>query len=118
VLRVVASDALASKPGSVPDYKNATFRISRSGSIRTPLNVKYAMSGTAVNGTDYAELSGNVTIASNAADAYVKIVPKADPVGKGDKAATLTLTSDGENTLDATAAAATVTITDGVAGKP
>lgn len=118
LLRVVASDAMASKPGSVPDYKNATFRISRSGSIRTPLNVKYAMSGTAVNGTDYAELSGNVTIASNAADAYVKLVPKTDPVGKGDKAATLTLTSDGENTLDATAAAATVTITDGVAGKP
>ena len=60
VVTVGVSDAWASEPGT----DTGRFTVYRTGATTAALTVKYAMSGTAVNGTDYNLLSGSVAIAA------------------------------------------------------
>ncbi|MCX7825516.1 MAG: hypothetical protein N2689_08145 [Verrucomicrobiae bacterium] len=51
------------------------WRVTRSGDLKSPLTVSYAVGGNAVSGKDYEPLSGIVTIPANAASATIKLSP-------------------------------------------
>jgi hypothetical protein len=71
LVSIDASDASASETG--PD--TGTFTISRTGDFTSPLLVNLAITGTAINGVDYATLSASVTLAAGAASTTLTVVP-------------------------------------------
>ncbi|MFM2221213.1 MAG: hypothetical protein RLZZ553_961 [Verrucomicrobiota bacterium] len=82
-------DASASESG--PD--NAVFLVTRTGSTAAPLKVFYGMSGTAYHGTDYAGLSGEITIPAGQASAPIVITPYSDDLGESTETVTISLTT-------------------------
>lgn len=67
------------QPGTSTDG----FQITRSGTTTAPLSVNYTVGGTGTAGTDYAPLSGTVTIPAGATSATVPItVPSGATLGK------------------------------------
>src|SRR5204862_6470806 len=72
---VVATDASASETG--PDA--GTFTFTRTGSTAAALVVQYRVGGTATNVSDYALLSGSLTIPAGQASATVTVRPVDDP---------------------------------------
>jgi hypothetical protein len=54
---------------------SAQFIVSRTGDLTQSLSVTYAVSGTALNGTDYQTLTGAVTIPAGSATAPVDLIP-------------------------------------------
>lgn len=71
----------ATQPEAVPGVSNATFTVTRHGGILAPLLVNYTISGSAMGGSDYAALTGNVTLSAGNASATIDIVPIGSPVG-------------------------------------
>ena len=69
------------------------------------------MSGVAINGTDYATVTGNVVIAASATTATVTIAPINDSVPEGTETAILTLNT-GAGYSVGSPASATVIISD------
>src|SRR5688572_19348379 len=59
------------------------FWISRTGATTAALNVAYALSGTATNGSDYTTLSGTISIPAGAAGVAVNIAPINDTLAEG-----------------------------------
>jgi len=104
---VAASDASASETG--PD--SGTFTFSRTGSTAASLVVRYRVTGSATNGSDYALLSGTVTIPAGASSAAVTIAPVNDPDFEGSETVDLTVQPDAAYTVGSPSAA-TLTITD------
>jgi hypothetical protein len=86
---LAATDASASESGPDP----GTFTISRTGATDLDLTVAYAISGTAVNGSDYQTIPGTITLASGSSSATVTITPIPDTVADGDRTVVLTLTA-------------------------
>ncbi len=86
---IEATDASASEVGLEP----GTFRVTRPAAITNgALTVSYTLSGTAANGTDYAALSGSVTIPAGATSADITVTPVADSVwSEGSETVTATL---------------------------
>jgi hypothetical protein len=82
-------DASASESG--PD--NAVFLVTRTGSTAAPLKVFYGISGTAYHGTDYAGLSGEITIPAGQASAPIVITPYSDDLGESTETVTISLTT-------------------------
>lgn len=78
MISLTVPDASASEAGRDPGL----FLISRTGSTREPLEVGYALGGSAMHGIDYAALSGSVTIPAGSASAVVTVVPVDDPMGE------------------------------------
>jgi hypothetical protein len=109
VVNVTATDATASEPGT----DTATFTITRmaNAGIGEPLVVAYTVGGTATSGTDYAPLSGTVTIAAGATSATVTVSPIDDNVGEPSETVVLTLAGRKEYALG-TSVSATATIID------
>lgn len=66
-----------------PIYTAAEFTLSRTGSLEESLTVAYAVSGTAANAIDYAELPGSVTFEAGASNAIVTVVPLEDDLAEG-----------------------------------
>lgn len=89
VVSLTVIDASASEAG--PD--SGVFLVTRTGSTAAPLKVYYGMSGTAYHGTDYAALTGEVTIPAGAASAPIVITPYADDLGETAESATISLTT-------------------------
>jgi hypothetical protein len=86
---VQASDSTASESGS----KTGTFRVSRSGSKwAAPITVTFTLTGTATNGTDYADVPLTVTFARGDDRVNVVVRPTADSVAEGTETVVLTLT--------------------------
>ncbi len=83
------------KEQATPD--TGTFRITRSASSASPLTVKYTMSGTATNGTDYSTLGGTATIPAGATNADVTVTPINDSEREGTESVIMTLAPDGAN---------------------
>jgi len=104
---VTASDANASETG--PD--NGTFTFTRSGSTAAALVVQYRVGGTATNGSDYASLSGSVTIPAGAASATVTVRPVDDANAEASETVDVTVLPDGAYTVG-NPPSATVTIAD------
>jgi hypothetical protein len=78
MVSLTVPDASASEAGRDPGI----ILISRSGSTRQPLEVGYALGGSAMHGIDYAALSGSVTIPAGSASAAVTVVPVDDAMGE------------------------------------
>jgi hypothetical protein len=74
VVTVSVPDASASEVG----LDSGVFLIHRSGSTTAPLKVHYGAQGTALHGTDYVPLNGEVTLPAGASSAPVLITPYDD----------------------------------------
>jgi hypothetical protein len=76
-----------------------------------PLTVSYTIGGTAINGTDYAQISATLTFAQDAATATLVITPLGYNPPSGERTVDLTLTTDETSyTVDPTQSGAAVTI--------
>ncbi len=89
---------------------NGTFKISTQGSGTGNITVRYTVSGTATNGTDFSTLSGTLSIGRNTST-NITITPIQDTAIEGYESVTLTLTPDAAYSL-AIDSAATVRIED------
>jgi hypothetical protein len=103
---ITATDSSASE---VPATDTGRFRISRTGSTTAQLNVFYAISGTATNGTDYQRLRGRAIIKAGASSANVQVRAIDDTISEPDETAILTLSPD-PNYIIGSPSTATVTI--------
>lgn len=84
---IAAIDGSASEANRDP----ASFRVTRSGAMTQALTVTYRASGTAANGSDYALLSGSVTIPLGASTATIIVTPIEDAAAEGRETIVLTL---------------------------
>ncbi len=109
VVTVTALDASASEAGTDP----GVFLITRTGSTAAALTVYYGFTGSALHGTDYASLPGQITFPIGAVSVPVVITPYDDDLGEPDpETVVLSLTTfDNKYSLGA-AFSATVNITD------
>jgi serine protease len=104
---VTASDASAAETGDT-----GTFTLTRSGDATAALVVTVALSGSAVNGTDYQMIAGTVNFAAGASTATVTVTPIDNSVASGsNKTATLTIQS-GTGYTAGSPGSATVTINE------
>jgi acetyl esterase/lipase len=76
VVTIQATDPSAAEAGPDP----GVFTVSVDSAPAADLTVRYTVAGTAVNGTDYAPLSGSVTIPAGQTSATVEVDPVADGV--------------------------------------
>jgi hypothetical protein len=79
IVHILATDPCGAEAGSDP----ATFAVIRSGPTNEPLTVFYRVGGSAENGVDYAELSGQVTIRAGAWRASLVVRPVDDALVEG-----------------------------------
>lgn len=107
-ISVTASTDTADEGSSTP----GVFTVSRSGGTAADLTVNYALSGTAVAGTDYAGISGSVVIPSGSSSAVVNVTPVQDTQVESMETVTLTLSTNAAYVLEPSAAAATVSLFD------
>lgn len=106
VVRVRATDPDAAEgPGG-----RGRFRFSRTGDLTDPLTVRYNVSGTAENGTDYATLPGSVVIPAGETGVNVFVAPINDREKEGSETVRVTVLKDPLYTVPVSAATATVTI--------
>jgi hypothetical protein len=90
-----------------------TFTVVRSGNTASPLAVTYNVTGNATSGSDYAALSGTVTLPAGAVSAPVTVTPVGDTLSEGSEQVIVTLTSNSSSTYFLGApTSATVTIAD------
>ncbi len=104
---VAATKSSADETGANP----GEFTITRTGDTLSALTVRYAMSGTASNAFDYANLAGSVVIPSGSSSVKIALTPLPDTETESTETATLTLLPDPAYTV-APAAIATVSIAD------
>lgn len=107
IVTLAATDAQAAEAG--PD--TGTFTFARSGTIDAPLQVTFAIAGTANNGLDYISIPASITIPAGSADAILTVTPIADASVEGDETVIVTLTANPAYTVGSPDTA-TVTITD------
>jgi hypothetical protein len=107
VVGINATDDSAAEAGSA----TGTFTITRSGDLTGPLTVNYTISGSATNGTDYASLSGSVTIGAGVASATVVVTPVDDAADETNETVILTLAAGAGHTIGSSNSD-TVTIAD------
>src|SRR5215813_3834083 len=79
IVHILATDPCASETGQ----DTATFTVFRTGPTNAPLTVHYRVDGTAINGVDYAPLSGSVTIPACASSAPITVTPVDDMLVEG-----------------------------------
>ena len=72
----------------------AAFSVYRNGPAANPLVVKFAVSGTAASGSDFASLGAQVTIPAGASSAPLVVTPVNDSLAEGDETVTVTISSD------------------------
>lgn len=108
VVTVTVPDASASESG--PD--SGMFLITRTGSTAAELKVYYGLSGSALQGVDYAPLSGEVVIPAGSSTASVVVTPYNDANGEQAETVTLAVTTFDNDYSVGTDFQGTVTITD------
>ncbi|QXE24053.1 Na-Ca exchanger/integrin-beta4 [Richelia sinica FACHB-800] len=106
VITVAATDSSASESPN-----SGVFTLTRTGSTTNALTVKYTLLGTAINGTDYTNLTGTVTFAAGSSTATVTVNPTNDNIDELTETVTLNLGLGTGYTLGATTSA-TVNIAD------
>ena len=80
-------DSTASEPGS----DSGSFRVTRTGTTNAPLRVDYALSGSALNGTDYNTLPNYVVIPAGSSNTSIAVIPKDDVASEGNETVSLSL---------------------------
>ena len=108
VVTVSVPDASASEAG--PD--SGLFLIQRTGSTAAALKVYYGVHGTALHGTDYAALNGEVTIPAGATSAPVVIAPYNDDLGEPAESVVLAVTTFNNGYSLGSSFQGTVTVAD------
>lgn len=123
---ITVHDSFVSEPGT----DTGSFRVSRSGETGSALIVHYSVGGTATTSTDYAALTGTVTIAAGSSSEYVLVAPVDDGILEGGETVAVTLSSNPAYTIGTPGAASltiqddehlpevTVSATDGTASEP
>ncbi len=106
--------SLAATVGSTVEGTTTEGRVtfSRSGATTAALNVPYAISGTAVNGTDYATLSGTVTIPIGSASAVVNVESINDSAAEALETVTLRISSGVDYLADPLTTTVSVNLVD------
>lgn len=72
---------------------SAAIGFIRSGDLTSPVTVTYTMSGSATNGVDYANLSGQVTIPAGQDTAFITLNPIADGQVEGTETVIISVTN-------------------------
>ena len=90
---------------------NGELFFTRSGPVTNALTINFTLTGTAVNGVDYSNLTSSVTLAIGQSNAIVTVAPLDDALIEGDETVIATLTL-GTNYRTAFPAFAKVTIQD------
>ena len=103
---VTALDPAANENGDT-----ATFRISRTGPLASPLSVPFTRSGTATNGSDYNLVGSPAVIPANASFIDLTLNPTSSGGVEGMETVTLTLTPHATYTV-ASPSAATASLFD------
>lgn len=93
-----------------------TFTISRMGSAAADLLVRWAVSGTARPGADYAALSGSTLLPAGTLSATVTVTPVDDSLIEGDETVVLAVAPDAAYRVDAEAPTAVLTLADNDSG--
>jgi len=101
----------ATDPAAAEPNDPGTFTVTRTGSKTAALDVRYAVTGSASGGTDYAALSGVVTIPAARASATITVAPIDDSTSELTETVVVTLSADPEYTVGSPASA-TVNIAD------
>ena len=101
----------ATNPNAAEPSTTGTFTVTRTGATTSALAVNYAISGTAVNGTDYQTLSGNVTVAAGQTTATITVTPIDNSIVDGTRTVILTLSANAAYTVGSPSSA-TVSIAD------
>ncbi len=107
-LTVATADAVASET-NVTD--TAIVSITRTGATNTVLTVKYALTGVATNGLDYAALTGSITLPKGVASTNLIVTAIPDSLAEGDETVQLNLAATNTYVLGI-AVTASVTIQD------
>ncbi|WGV29016.1 ELWxxDGT repeat protein [Halotia branconii] len=110
VISITAIDANAAEADNDP----AVFRISRSGDTSTALIVKYNIDGTAINGKDYNQLNGTITIAAGQSFVDITITPADEILKEGSETVNLTLFNQSYYAVNQSQITATAVIADNV----
>ncbi len=108
VVTISALDAVASEAGRKP----AVLLISRTGSTAAALKVYYGMAGSALHGTDYVSLPGELTLPAGVASAPLLITPYDDNFGEPTETVTINLTTFGDAYSLAPAYSASINLLD------
>jgi serine protease len=103
---IAATDANATEGGDV-----GVFTVTRTGSTSAALTVAYSLSGNAVMGTDYATLSGTVSIPAGQSTATITVTPIDDTSVEPNETVVATLQAGTGYEVSAPSTA-TVTIVD------
>ena len=88
---IIATDSSAAEAGGDP----ATFTVTRTGSTNVATIVFYQVSGSASNGLDYANLSGQVGIPAGATQATITVSPFDDDLQETNETVIITLLTPG-----------------------
>jgi len=104
IVTIRATDAKAGEDGNA-----GQLIVTRIGNTTEPLTVNYSVLGNATNGTDYQNLSGNITIPAGASVASIPIIPIADNEVEGDETVVVKLLANDAYNVGA-AETGTVTI--------
>ena len=108
-IRIAANDDAAAEDAA----NDGQFTISLdSGTAERNITVSYSISGTAKNGTDYAQVSGTATIGAGTGSTTVDVTVTDDSLAECDETVTLTLTGTSCGSIDAASSTDTVTISD------
>ena len=94
------------------DRQPGVLLITRTGSTAAALKVYYGVSGSALHGTDYVELPGEITMPPGVASVPLMITPYDDNFAEPNESVTVNLTTFGDAYSLAPAYSATVTIAD------
>ncbi len=104
---VSATKAVADETGS----NNGEYTFTRVGPTFEPLVVRYGIGGSAVNGFDYAQLSGSITFPAGQATVKLPLLPNPDLQNEGTDTVVVTVLA-GTGYVPGQQASATVTIAD------
>jgi subtilisin family serine protease/subtilisin-like proprotein convertase family protein len=107
VVTVNAADATGSEAGD----DLASFTVTRTGPTAGPLDVRFTLGGSAVNGVDFDNLGQTATIPAGAASVDIVVRPKPDADAEGDETVALGLAPDAAYSVGSPDRA-TVTIRD------
>ncbi len=104
IVTIRATDAKAGEDGNA-----GQLIVTRIGNTTDPLTVNYSIFGNAINGTDYKNLTGNITISAGASVASIPIIPIFDNEVEGDETVAVKLLANAAYNV-APSETATVTI--------
>lgn len=93
-------------------HNSGRFKIARAGSTAGALSVNFALSGVAVNGTDYVTVSSPAIIPDGAAYVWIYITPYYDGISEPSESVIMTLASGSTYTIDAAHTSASFSITN------